>query len=84
MNPTRNHKVEGSIPGHRRGSDPVLLWLWHRPAAGALIRPLAWDCPYATGAAQEKAKRQKKQTKSSVSDKPESAELQQGDSRLLQ
>ena len=27
--------------GHRRGSDPVLLWLWHRLVAAALIRPLA-------------------------------------------
>ena len=23
--------------GHRYSSDPVLLWLWHRPAAVALI-----------------------------------------------
>ena len=27
--------------GCRRSSDPLLLWLWHRPAATALIRPLA-------------------------------------------
>ena len=27
---------------HRCGSDPVLLWLWPRPAAAALILPLAW------------------------------------------
>ena len=45
--------------GHRHGSDPVLLWLWHRPAATARIKPLAWEPPYAAGAAQEKAKRQK-------------------------
>ena len=37
--------------GHGRGSDPTLLWLWHRPAATAPIGPLAWDPPYATGAA---------------------------------
>ena len=43
----------------RRGSDPTLLWLWRRPAATALIRPLAWEPPCATGAAIEKAKRQK-------------------------
>ena len=36
------------------------LWLWHRPAATAPIRPLAWEPPYAMGAALEKAKRQKK------------------------
>ena len=28
----------------------MLLWLWHRPAAVALIRPLAWEPPYAAGA----------------------------------
>ena len=43
----------------RRGSDPVLLWLWRRLAATAPIGPLAWEPPYATGAAQEMAKRQK-------------------------
>ena len=49
--------------GCRRGSDPTLLWLWHRLAATAPIRPLAWETPYATGAAQEIAKRQNKKTK---------------------
>ena len=28
--------------GHRCGSDLVLLWLWCKLAASALIRPLAW------------------------------------------
>ena len=42
------------------GSDPVLLWLWCRPVAAALIRPLAWEPPYAVGSTLEKAKRQKK------------------------
>ena len=37
--------------GRRCGSDLVLLWLWCRPAATALIRPLAWEPPYAAGAA---------------------------------
>ena len=46
--------------GCRRSSDPALLWLWHRLAATAPIGPLAWEAPYATGAALEKAKRQKK------------------------
>ena len=51
--------------GRRRISDAMLLWLWCRPVATALIRPLAWEPPYAAGAAQEMAKRQKtnKQTK---------------------
>ena len=30
---------------------PALLWLWCRPAAVALIRPLAREPPYAVGAA---------------------------------
>ena len=49
--------------GYRCGLDPALLWLWHRPVAAALIRPLTWEPPYAAGAAQEKAKRQKKKKK---------------------
>ena len=44
--------------GHRRSLDPTLLWLWWL-AATALIGPLAWEPPYAVGAAQEMAKRQK-------------------------
>ena len=43
--------------GYRRGSDPALLWLWCRPAATAPIRPLAWEPPYAMGAAVQMAKR---------------------------
>ena len=45
--------------GHRRDLDPALLWLWWRPAAVALIRPLAWELPYATGAALKKEKKKK-------------------------
>ena len=40
--------------GH--GSDLALLWLWRRPAAIALIQPLAWEPPYAVS---EALKRQK-------------------------
>ena len=39
--------------GCRRGSDPALLWLWRRLVATAPIQPLAWEPPYAAGAAQE-------------------------------
>ena len=46
--------------GHRRSSDPTLLWLWGRPAATAPIRPLTWEPPYAMGVALKKQKRQKK------------------------
>ena len=28
---------------YRHGSDPTFLWLWYRPAAIALILPLAWE-----------------------------------------
>ena len=40
-----------------------MLWLWRRQVATAPIRPLAWEPPYATGAALEKAERQKKKKK---------------------
>ena len=29
--------------GRRHGLDPLLLWLWCRPAAVALIQPLGWN-----------------------------------------
>ena len=75
-NPTGNHEVVGSILGLAPWvkdpallsavvwvSDLALLWLWRRPAATALIRPLAWEPPRATGAALEGQKRQKKEKK---------------------
>ena len=46
--------------GHRHISDPELLSLWCRLAATAPNRPLAWEPPYATGAALKKDKRQNK------------------------
>ena len=46
--------------GRRRGSDAMLLWFWCRPVPTALTRPLAWEPPYAMGAALEKAKKIKK------------------------
>ena len=49
--------------GRRRGSDPALLRLWCRLVAIAPIRPLAWETPYAVGAAQEIAKKKKKKKK---------------------
>ena len=44
----------------RHGSDPTLLWLWRWPVATAPIRFLAWEPPYAMGAALEMAKTPKK------------------------
>ena len=46
--------------GRRRGSDPVLLWLWHRPVAIAPIGPLTWEPLYAVGATPEWQKDKKK------------------------
>ena len=44
----------------RRSSDGSdLVWLWCRPAAAAQIRPLAWEPPYATGAALKRTKKYK-------------------------
>ena len=79
-NPTRNHKIAGSIPGlahrakgsgiavscdigHRCGADLALLWLWCRLAATAPVGSLAWEPPYATGAALEETQRQKQTNK---------------------
>ena len=46
--------------GQTHGLDPMLLWLWHKLAATALIGPLAWEPPYASSAAlKRKNKKQK-------------------------
>ena len=49
--------------GLRRGSDPVLLWLWCRPTAVAPVRPLAWEPPYSSGTALKGQKDKKKEKK---------------------
>ena len=41
-------------------SDPSLLWLWLRPAAAAVIQPLAWEPPYTTGVALKRQNPKKK------------------------
>ena len=46
--------------GCRHSLDPELLWLWCWPVATALMRPIAWEPPYAVGEAQEMAKKDKK------------------------
>ena len=62
-NPTRNHKVVGSIPGLVQWVKD-LVWCGvgcgvYRLAAVALIRPLAWEPPYAEGVALKRQKDQK-------------------------
>ena len=37
-----------------------MLWLWHRPAVIAPIRPLAWEPPYAAPVAQKRRRKEKK------------------------
>ena len=53
------------IVGHRHSSHPtlLLLWLWCRLAATALIWTLAWELPYAAGEAKKRKKRKKKKKK---------------------
>ena len=43
--------------GHIHGSDLMLLWLWHGPAAIAPTGPLAWEFPHTEGAALKKKKK---------------------------
>ena len=57
--------------GHRYGSSLALLWLWHRPAAAVLIRPLAWELSFASGSALKKERGKK----IALSWKPENQEL---------
>ena len=49
--------------GHRRGSDPELLWPWCMLAATTLVRPLAKEPSYAMSEALKRKKKQKKKKK---------------------
>ena len=52
----------GWIPGLAQWViDLVLPWLWCRPAAAALIGPLARELPYVTGAAVKRKRKTKNQ-----------------------
>ena len=61
MNPTSIHEDVGLIPGlAQRIKYPSLLWLWCRLATLDPIQPLAWEFPYAMGAALRKKKKERK------------------------
>ena len=53
--------------GRRRGSDLALLWLCQRLEATVLIRPLAWESPYALE--MTKKEKEKKNSKTCLSKK---------------
>ena len=52
--------------GHRLGSDLALLCLWCGSVAVAPIGPLAWELPYAMGAALKRQKKKKQIRNGSV------------------
>ena len=66
-NPTRNHEVAGLIPSLAHWvKNLALLWLWLWLAAIALIRPLAWESPYAAGVALKRQKTKRKKKKKAI------------------
>ena len=67
--PTQGVKdpVAVSRVGCRRSSDPTLLWLWHRLAAAAQLRPLAQELPHAGNVALKSKEKNQKTNKRPLS-----------------
>ena len=61
--------------GRRQGSDLALVWLWRRPAATVPIQPLAWESPYAAGAALKKKKKKKKRPQKNCKSKTQKDQM---------
>ena len=73
VNQTGSHEDAGLIPGLaqwvkvamrygvgcRHGLGLELLWLWCRPVTTVPIGPLAWETPYAVGAALKDKKKKR-------------------------
>ena len=62
MNLASIHEDANLIPGFTLwAKDLAWLWLWYKPAAKALIRPLAWELLYVSGAALKSQRKKKKE-----------------------
>ena len=65
------------VVGCRHGSGPALLWLWHRLADTAPIRPLAWKPPCFAGVALNRQKTKKRKRKKITQYQELEAEIRQ-------